>query len=91
MGKHTPVHSRAHLGGSQDIYRFENGYGASVVNHRFSYGTELAVVRFTGANPTDFRLCYDTPVTDDVIGHLNNNTLSALLDQIAALPVPEAA
>lgn len=33
-----------------------------------------------------FELCYDTPITDDVIGHLKKDEVQPLLDRIAALP-----
>lgn len=74
-------------GGIQEVYRFDNGYGASVIRGgRYAYGgLELAVVRFTGEGDYDFKICYDTPVTDDVVGHLNEETLQQTLEQIEAL------
>lgn len=77
-------------GGIQAVVRFSNGYGASVVNHSFSYGVELAVLNFNSADPWDFNLDYSTPVTDDVIGYLDENTLRATLAQIEALPARTA-
>jgi hypothetical protein len=49
---------------------FPNGYGVSVVRHKFSYGGpqgfyELAVLDKNG------NLTYDTKVTNDVVGHLD--------------------
>lgn len=73
-------------GGIQTVYRFDNGYGASVVCHSFSYGTELAVVRFNGSALDDFDLCYDSGITQDVLGHLSPADVDMLLNKIAALP-----
>lgn len=78
-----------HGDGEQKLYRFDNNYGASVVRHSFSYGSEeglweLAVLIFdTGAN---WNLTYDTPVTSDVLGHLTNDDVEATLAKIEALP-----
>jgi len=99
----TPTVERPHPAfpsGTQRIYRFENGYGASVV--RFSehhctgipagsYGGdkglwELAVVRFTGDEIDRFRLVYNTPITDDVLGYLSEEEVDANLAKIEALP-----
>lgn len=72
-------------GGVQRIYRFPNGYGASIVEHAFSYGTELAVVKFHGDGAHDFHLCYDTGITDDVLGHLTETEVQHTLNQIKEL------
>jgi hypothetical protein len=67
------------LGGIQVRYKFDNGYGASLVNHSSSYGWELAV--FKGDE-----ICYDTHITDDVIGHIDGEgELKKILDDIKAL------
>ena len=70
--------------GIQRIYKFKNGYGASVVMHDFSYGGknglwELAVL------DSDDNLCYHTPVTQDVIGYLNDTKLQSYLKEISEL------
>lgn len=74
--------------GYQKVYRFANGYGASVVCGPHTYGGsvglfELAVLKFEGKGWT---LTYDTPITNDVEGHLTQGAVDDLLDQIAALP-----
>ncbi|MDF5756590.1 hypothetical protein [Spongiactinospora sp. TRM90649] len=89
----TPAQVGRLNGGIQHIYRFGNGYGASVVNHAFSHGVELAVLSW--ARPDSplgrYELTYDTPVTSDVIGHLTPERLEGLLGRIAALPPAESA
>ena len=84
-----PIITRSLHGGAQKLYRFANGYGASVVRNEFSYGGwdgkwELAVIKWVGE---DFDLVYDTPVTDDVIGRCDDDDIAALLDEIERLPV----
>ena len=94
MSKHTPIIDRSHpaMSGFQKIYRFPNGYGASVIQTVGSfgafesYGLELGVIEFTGDKWT---LTYETPITDDVLGHLTPETLEQALDDIAALPTKE--
>jgi hypothetical protein len=77
--KHTPIDTRTppELGGQQKIYRFDNGYGASVVKHFYSYGGsqglwELAVIAFDGEGAYDWSVSYSTGITEDVIGHLSD-------------------
>lgn len=75
-------------GGTQKIIRFSNGYGASIVNHSFSYGTEMAVIQFSNSdsNINNFHICYDTPITDDVLGHLSEEDVQHYLNIIELLP-----
>jgi hypothetical protein len=63
---------------------FENGYGASVVRHEYSYGGdkglyELAVLDSSG------ELTYDTPVTNDVIGYLRPEDVTDVMAKIQKL------
>jgi len=74
---------RRHINdGTQVIVSFKNGYQASIVDHSFSYGVELAVMR-------DGVINYDTPITDNVLGHLDEASLRRALVNIAALPKPK--
>lgn len=74
--------------GTQRLYRFDNGYGASVVRFSGSYGNEyglweLAVIKWSGES---YELTYDTPVTDDVIGWLSDDEVQDNLGKIRGLP-----
>ena len=71
-------------GGIQRKYLFRNGYGASVIKSPYSYGGsdglwEIAVLGKDG------KLCYDTPITDDVIGYLDDYEVNDILTQIEEL------
>ncbi len=75
-------------GGVQKLYFFPNGFGASVIRHQFSYGFvegkwELAVLKGT---PEANSLCYSTPITSAVIGHLSEEEVENILSQIEILP-----
>ena len=59
---------------------FPNGYGASIIKGDGSYGVELAVL-------SDEGVCYDTDITDDVIGNIESvEELNGYLERIKALP-----
>jgi hypothetical protein len=83
-------------GNKQVVFRFANGYGASVVQGPYSFGGdaglyELGVVRFHG---DDWHLTYETPITDDVLGYLAESDVEELLRRISelpSLPKPEVA
>ena len=73
-----------HIAGTQAVMEFDNGYGVSVITGPIAYGGdhglyELAVLK--GAS-----LCYDTPVTDDVIGHLSPAEVSEKMAEVQTLP-----
>ena len=85
----------AGMGGVQKLFRFPNGYGASVVQFPGSYGGddglwEMAVIRYKGEDIDTFSLAYDTPITDDVLGHLTERDVDVLIEQVAALPRSES-
>ena len=74
--------------GHQARVSFPNGYRASVIRGRLSYGGlqglyELAVLDDTG-------VCYSTPITDDVCGYLTPDEVTDLLQRIEALPPTKA-
>ena len=76
--------------GIHKLYFFDNGYGASVLNGRGSYGGqqglwELAVLYDIRESLDDYALCYSTEVTDDVKGHLSEQEVEQLLVEIDSL------
>lgn len=72
------------LGYPQTIYKFSNGYGASVIKFNYVYfGIEIAVLRFDENGNWD--IDYSTPITNDVIGGLNEESRDSVLQQIFEL------
>tara|TARA_R100001460_G_scaffold30925_2_gene61013 strand:+ start:354 stop:617 length:264 start_codon:yes stop_codon:yes gene_type:complete len=70
--------------GIQKIYKFKNGFGASVICHKRSYGGssglwELAVLDKSGC------LTSDTSITDDVLGGLTEKEVDNILEEIKQL------
>ena len=78
------AHPSPGFGGQAAKHTFPNGYTASVITGGSSYSSdeepyEIAVM-YDGA------LCYDTPITNDVLGYLSEEAANEVLQQIAALP-----
>lgn len=75
-------HKQRH-NGEQWWFKFNNGYGASVITGGIACGNdekpyELAVLHHD-------ELCYSTTITDDVIGYLTSDEVFDLLDKIEQL------
>jgi hypothetical protein len=72
------------MSGKKSRIYFDNGFGASIVSHTFSYGGksglyELAVLK-------DDELHYDNPIANgDVRGFLTEDAVTELLSQIEKL------
>lgn len=88
-----PTEVRSHpsgMGGWQALWRFDNGWGASVVMSSFTYGgssglAELAVIKFGSDELDDFKIDYSTPITEDVLGHLDKDAVFDILLRIQGL------
>lgn len=74
------------LNGFSRIIQFENGYGFSIISHKFSYGGseglfEIALLDENGV------IMYDKSIGfGDVVGHLDFEDVSALIKAVRALP-----
>lgn len=81
-----------HGNGLQAILFFPNGYGISVVRFKLMamYGSytdndlewECAILF---GNDKEWELTYNTPITDDVIGHLTEEQVTELMEKIQLL------
>lgn len=79
----------AGMGGTRATVFFPNGYGASVITGGMFYTDpahpyEVAVMK--GTSDEDSSLTYETPITDDVLGHQTADDVERVLAEIAALP-----
>ena len=77
------IETKEYANGVQVVHEFPNGYGASVVKHDYSYGGkdgiwEMAVLK-------EGELCYNTHITNDVIGYLSDADVKSTLKEIEQL------
>lgn len=83
------INTHEHLGGMREVYKFPNGYGASVVvgglvtSHRGEWNIELAVLYFDEEG--SYNLTYDTPITSDVEIFKDEQSLEETLVAISKL------
>jgi hypothetical protein len=87
--KFTDLNFQPHpsYSGIQARHFFPNGYGVSVVTFPGSYGFreglyEVAVIK---GNEDDWDLCYDTYITDDVLGHLSEQNVEDVVLKVQSL------
>lgn len=90
------VEERPHMdgtwGGTQRVYAFPNGYGASVIPEYKELTTKDGKYRRTPIKGCwevavlfEDELCYTTPLTDDVIRRLNDPQVDDILIKIRNL------
>ena len=81
--------------GQHGLIFFPNGYGVSVVRFKRPYSdrgygsytsndNEWEVAVITG-NKDKWELCYDTDITDDVLGHLTEGEVDWVMLQVQQL------
>ena len=66
-------------------FQFPNGYGISVIRGTYTYGGDEGLYECAGLK--DNRLCYDTPITNDVIGYCDEDKVNEIIKQIEELKV----
>ena len=72
-----------YLGGFTSITIFDNGYGVSVVKHDGSYGGKQGLYELAVLKGGD--ICYDTEITNDVIGHLTPESVTEIMIKVQEL------
>ena len=77
------IETNRHMGGIQKVYKFPNGYGASVIQHKGSYGYQKGL--WEVAVLWHGEICYDSGITEDVMGHLNDPEVDNILGKIFRL------
>jgi hypothetical protein len=81
--KDLEFEDKDYIDGQIAAMEFDNGYGISVITGYGAYGStdapyEIAVLK-------DDDICYDTEITDDVIGHLTPDMVTEIMIKIQEL------
>lgn len=77
------IETKDYCNGVQVVHDFPNGYGASVIRHDFSYGGKDGLWELAVLNNGD--LCYNTHITNDVLGYLSDADVKSTLKEIEQL------
>jgi hypothetical protein len=67
----------------QKVYKFDNGYGASVVCNFGSYGAKDGLFEVAVLRGED--ICYDTDITNDVVGWCDFDKVAEILERVKNL------
>jgi hypothetical protein len=70
--------------GTRSNTMFDNGYGISVVRHRYSYGGPSGLYEIAVLD-SDGNLTYNTPKTNDVIGYLTPKEVTEIMIKVQEL------
>ncbi len=65
------------------VYKFDNGYGASVVCNFGSYGAKDGLFEVAVLKGED--ICYDTDITNDVVGWCDFDKVAEILERVKNL------
>jgi hypothetical protein len=76
-----PTCVKTNLDGQRRLYKFSNGYGASVIRNSASYGNEDGLWELAILD-RDGKIDYTTSITDDVLGYLTTDDVEDILEQI---------
>jgi hypothetical protein len=63
--------------------KLDNGYEVSVVQSQYTYGGDKGL--FELAVFKDGEICYDTPITNDVIGYLRPEDVTDVMEKLQKL------
>ena len=63
--------------------KLDNGYEVSIVQSPHSYGGDIGLYEL--AIFKDGEICYDTPITNDVIGYLRPVDVTEVMEKIQKL------
>ena len=87
MAKFKEFSTTAINGGIQYKTFYPNGFGVSVVKHTFSYGGNLGLWELAVliGNEDQHSICYDTPITNDVMGYLTEEDVDNTIEAIEKL------
>ena len=78
----------AGFGGTQAKIFYLNGYGVSIVldSMFYSNGIDTYEVAILEGTEDDWEITYNTPITDDVLGHLSEIDVMHILKRVKVLP-----
>lgn len=86
LDKTCQISTRPWLNGIRILLKFPNGFGASIIDNDWSYGIELAFVKFY-PNSDNFNIIYAEPFIDGIVGYIKTEEeLEGYLEQIRELP-----
>lgn len=68
---------------SQATMEFDNGYGVSVLSGNIAYFNGIDTYELAVLKNGD--LCYDTPITDDVLSYITEEEVTKAMEEIQKL------